>query len=82
MAKKQGGDKLLGLPFTTFGELAAPGLKATVCCSGCYEHRAIDPAADHLRDRCFATAALGRFLLGRSDHDRIVRCGLLLDPCR
>jgi hypothetical protein len=47
MAKKQGGDKLLVLPFTTFGELAALGLKATVCCSGCYEHRAIDPAADH-----------------------------------
>ena len=28
MAKKQGGGKLLPLPFTTFGELEALGLKA------------------------------------------------------
>ena len=42
------------LPFTTFGELAALGFKATVYCSSCYEHRPIDPAAEHLRDRCFA----------------------------
>jgi hypothetical protein len=42
------------LPFTTFGEIAALGLKATVYCSACYEHRPIDPA-EHLRDRCFAT---------------------------
>jgi hypothetical protein len=56
MAKKQGGGKLLPLPFTTFGEIAALGLKATVYCSRCYQHRPIDPAAEHLRDRCFATA--------------------------
>ncbi|SRR5216683_7727890 len=37
------------------GELAALGLKAAVYCSRCYAHRSIDPAADHLRDRCFAT---------------------------
>jgi len=43
------------LPFTTFGEIAALGLKATVYCSTCHEHRPIDPAAGHLRDRCFAT---------------------------
>ena len=55
MAKKQGGGKLHPLPFTTFGELEALGLKASVYCSRCYEHRPIDPAADHLRDRCFAT---------------------------
>jgi hypothetical protein len=55
MAKKQGGGRLLPLPFTTFGELEALGLKATVYCSRCYEHRPIDPATDHLRDRCFAT---------------------------
>ena len=33
MAKKQGGGKLHPLPFTTFGEIAALGLKATVYCS-------------------------------------------------
>ena len=55
MAKKQGGGKQHPLPFTTFGELEALGLKARVYCSRCYEHRPIDPAADHLRDRCFAT---------------------------
>jgi hypothetical protein len=55
MAKKQGGGKLLPLPFTTFGEIAALGLKATVYCSRCYEHRPIDPAAEHLHDRCFST---------------------------
>jgi hypothetical protein len=27
------------LPFTTFGEIAALGLKATIYCSRCYEHR-------------------------------------------
>jgi hypothetical protein len=43
------------LPFTTFGEIAALGLKATVYCSACYEHRPIDPTAEHLRDRYFAT---------------------------
>jgi hypothetical protein len=55
MATKQGGGKLLPLPFRTFGELAALGFKATVYCCACYEHRFIDPAAEHLRDRCFAT---------------------------
>ena len=55
MAKKQGGGKLLSLPFTAFGELSALGLEATVYCPCCYEHRSIDPTADHLRDRCFAT---------------------------
>ena len=43
------------LPFATFAELAARGFKATVYCSRCYEHRPIDLAAEHLRDRCFAT---------------------------
>ena len=42
------------LPLTTFGELADLGLKAAVYCSRCYEHRRIDPAAEHLRGRCFA----------------------------
>jgi hypothetical protein len=55
MAKKQGGGKLLPLPFTTFGAIAALDLKATVYCSRCYQHRPINPAAEHLRDRCFAT---------------------------
>ena len=56
MAKKQGGGKLLPQPFTTFGEAVALGFEASVYCSRCYEHRPIDPAAEHLRDRCFATA--------------------------
>jgi hypothetical protein len=43
------------LPFTTFGEVAALSLKAKVYCPRCYEHRPIDQAAEHLRDRCFAT---------------------------
>ena len=43
------------LPFTTFGEIAALAFKASVYCSRCYEHRSIDLAAEHLRDRCFAT---------------------------
>ena len=43
------------LPFTTFGQIAAFGFKAKVYCPGCYEHRSIDLAAEHLRDRCFAT---------------------------
>ena len=55
MAKKQGGGKLLPLPFTTFGEIAALDLKATVYCPRCFQHRPIDPAAEQLRDRCFAT---------------------------
>ena len=46
---------LHALPFTTFGEIAALGLKAKVYCPGCHEHRPIDPAAEHLHDRCFAT---------------------------
>jgi hypothetical protein len=36
-------------------EIAALGFKATVYCSACYEHRPIDPAAEHLRDRCSVT---------------------------
>jgi hypothetical protein len=55
MAKEQGGGRLHRLPFTTFGEIAALDLKATVYCSRCFQHRPIDPAAEHLRDRCFAT---------------------------
>jgi hypothetical protein len=55
MAKTKGAGKLHPLPFTTFGEITALGFKATVYCSPCYEHRSIDPAAEHLRDRCFAT---------------------------
>jgi hypothetical protein len=46
---------LHSLPFTRFGEMTALGLKATVYCSACFEHRPIDPTAEHLRDRCFAT---------------------------
>ena len=38
MAKKQGGGKLLPLPFTTLGELVAHWLEAKVYCSCCYEH--------------------------------------------
>ena len=34
------------LPVTTFGEITALGLKATVCCSRCYEHRSIDSQRD------------------------------------
>jgi hypothetical protein len=55
MAKAKGGGKLHRLPFTTFGEIAALGLKAMVYCSRCYEHRPIDPTAEHLRACCFAT---------------------------
>jgi hypothetical protein len=55
MAKKQGGGKLLPLPLTTFGEIAALGLRATAYCARCYEHSPIDLTAEHLRDRCFAT---------------------------
>jgi hypothetical protein len=43
------------LPFTTFGEMAALGLNAKVYCPSCYEHRPINPTAEHLRVRCFAT---------------------------
>ena len=46
---------LHALPFTTFGEAAALGLEAHVYCPSCYTTRQVDPAADHLRDRCFAT---------------------------
>ena len=56
MVKNQGGGKLHPLPFTTFGEAAALGFEPSVYCSRCYEHRSIDHAAEHLRDRCFATA--------------------------
>jgi hypothetical protein len=55
MAKAEGGGRLLPLPFTTFGELAALWLKAAVYCSRCYEHRPVESTAEHLRDRCFAT---------------------------
>ena len=55
MAKAKGGGKLHPLPFTTFGQIAALQLKATVYCPRCYEHRPIDPAAEYLRERCFAT---------------------------
>jgi 2-haloacid dehalogenase len=48
MAKAKGGGKLHPLPFTTFGEIAALGLKATVHCSACYEHRPIDPTVEML----------------------------------
>ena len=57
MAKEQGGGKLLPLPFVTFSEIAALRLKASIYCSGCYEHCPIDPTAEHLRDRCFATTS-------------------------
>jgi hypothetical protein len=49
MAKKQGGGKLLPLPFTTLGELVAHWLEAKVYCSCCYEHCPIDAAAEQLR---------------------------------
>jgi hypothetical protein len=55
MAKIEGGGKLHPLPFKTFSEIAALGFKARVYCSRCYEHRAIDPVAEYLRERCFAT---------------------------
>ncbi len=71
MAKKRGGGKLLPLPFTTFGELAAHGLKAKVYCSSCYEHRPIDATAGQLRHRCFATI---RFRCTRIRHTGAV-CG-------
>ena len=60
MAKIQGGGRLYPLPFTTFSEIAALDLKATVYCSRCFQHRPIDPAAEHLRDRCFATTRAAR----------------------
>jgi hypothetical protein len=37
------------LPFTTFGEIIALGLKAMVYCPGCYVHRPVDPTAKHIR---------------------------------
>jgi hypothetical protein len=46
---------LHALPFATFGEAAALGLEAHVYCPTCYTTRQLDPAADHLRDRCFAS---------------------------
>jgi hypothetical protein len=45
---------LRALPFTTFGEAAALGLEAHVCCPTCYTTRQVDPTADRLRDLCFA----------------------------
>jgi hypothetical protein len=45
---------LHALPFTTFGEAAALGLEAHIYCPGCFRARQVDPAADRLRDRCFA----------------------------
>jgi hypothetical protein len=45
---------LHALPFTTFGEAAALGLKAHVYCPSCYTTRQMDPMADRLRDRVFA----------------------------
>jgi hypothetical protein len=56
MAKAKGGGKLHPLPFTTFGEILALGLKARVFCPSCYEHRPINPMAEHLRGRCFERA--------------------------
>jgi hypothetical protein len=44
----------------TFGEIAALGLKASIYCSGLYEHCRIDPIAEHLRDRYFARARFRR----------------------
>ena len=55
MAQKQGGGRLVPLPFTTFGEIGTLDLSATVYCSRCYEQRPIETTAEHLRDRCFAT---------------------------
>jgi len=55
MAKRHGGGKLLPLPFTTFSEIVALGLKARVYCPSCYEHRPIDTLAENLSERCFAT---------------------------
>jgi hypothetical protein len=47
---------LHALPFATFGEAAALGLEAHAYCPTCYRTRQIDPAADQLRNRCFAGA--------------------------
>jgi hypothetical protein len=69
------------LPFTTFGEIAAFGLKATVYCPGCYDQRPIDANADRLRYRCFATA---RFKCTKIRYTGKV-CGCLgsveIEPC-
>ena len=73
MAKRQGGGKLHPLPFKTFSEIAALGFKARVYCSRCYEHRAIDPVAEYLRERCFATT---RFRCGEVRYTGDV-CGCL-----
>jgi hypothetical protein len=75
MAKAKGGGKLYRLPFRAFGEIAALGLKAAVYCSACYEHRPIDPAAEHLRDRCFATTRFRVIIRGRppSEREELVR---------
>jgi hypothetical protein len=69
------------LPFTTFGEIAAFGLKATVYCPGCYDQQPIDANADRLRYRCFATA---RFRCTKIRYTGAV-CGCLgsveIEPC-
>jgi hypothetical protein len=58
MAKKQGGGKLHPLPFATFGEIAALGLKLKVHCSSCSRDVELDPMDERLRHRCFAGARL------------------------
>jgi hypothetical protein len=45
---------LHALPFSTFGEAAMLGLEADVYCPSCFRTWPLDPAADRLRDRCFA----------------------------
>jgi hypothetical protein len=47
---------LHAFPFATFREAAALGLEAYVYCPTCYRTSQLDPTANHLRDRCFASA--------------------------
>jgi transposase-like protein len=70
---------LHALPFTTFGEAAALGLEAHVYCPSCFRTRPVDPTADHLRDRCFATT---RFRCHQCQIDRqdVWRSGVGNDP--
>jgi hypothetical protein len=65
---------LHALPFTTFGEAAALGLEAYVYCPTCFTTRQLDPAADHLRDRCFASTRFRCTLQIRPSKERRRGC--------
>jgi hypothetical protein len=64
---------LHALPFTTFGEGAALGLEAHVCCPSCNRSCPVDPTADRLRDRCFART---RFPSGEASEARLRACAV------